>query len=461
MEKLKKNQKFENVVQDLSLDGNGVVKCDGLVVFVPGALSGETVNGVVINAKSKYVIGKAMEIINPSKDRVSPPCPYFLKCGGCNIQHMNYESQLKFKREQVQKLLGDCVAVEETVPSDNWRYRNKVSLPIGDNGEVGLFRQGSHTIIPIEDCLITREFIKLLIQAAKEIINAGAKLKHVVAREIAEKICITLVVKNKKDVDCNKAIEVLNKYFKNYDLNLNINTLDNNVILSDNFINVKGDGLLTHETLGIKCNVSNGSFFQVNKKISEAIYKEVLGLIDNNSIVLDCYSGAGLLTAILSKRAKKCYGIEIVKSATIEADKLKRENNILNMENINGDCVEVLPKLVGKLKGEKVNIVVDPPRKGLDKKVLETIVSVKPDKIIYISCNPATLARDASIIISSGYKCLSAKPFDMFPQTNHVETLCVFEKPKQVKKMPKQKFNYQDKYFGFYDDIKIASNDEW
>ena len=461
MEKLKKNQKFKSTVVDLYYDGNGVAKCDGLVVFIPGVLKGEEVEGVIINAKSKYVVGKAQEIINKSQDRIEPLCPYFLKCGGCNLQHMKYSEQLKFKKQQIQKLLGDDVNVEDTFASNEYRYRNKVALPVGVNGDIGFYRLGSHNIVPVTDCPICGEFVKPLIQAANELVKNNMKIKHVVARELSGHIIITLVVFDKKDIDKEKTINVFDKFFNNYSINININKLDNNVILSDKFINLKGDDSIEHKSLDVVTHVSNGSFFQVNQSVSEEIYKQVLANIDNNSVVIDCYSGAGLMTAILAKRAKKCYGIEIVKSATEDANKLKKENNILNMENINGDCAEVLPKLAAKLLKEKVNMVVDPPRKGVDKKVLETIISVKPDKIIYVSCNPATLARDAEIIKQAGYSIAFAKGFDMFPQTHHVETLCVFIKPKVQKKVVQSKPNFKDKYFNFYDDIKIASNDEW
>lgn len=461
MEQLKKNQKFNEEVIDLSYEGNGVVKCDGLVAFIPGVLVGENVEGVIINAKSKFVVGKAQNISNFSKDRVEPRCPYFLKCGGCQLQHLEYNAQLEFKRAQVQRLLGDAVKIEKTVPSTEYRYRNKVALPVDENGNIGLYRQGSHNVIEVEDCAICKDFIKPLISASKEIIKKGNKLKHVVCRSLSDKLMITLVVKDKKDVNTTDVKNILDNYFKDYSLNLNINTLDNNVILSDKFMNVYGDEQIKHKALDVVCNISNGSFFQVNQEISEAIYKKVLSVVDNNSVIIDCYSGTGLLTAILSKRAKKCYGIEIVESATNEANKLKIENNILNMENINGDCKVVLPKIVGRLKDEKVNIVVDPPRKGLDKKVAQTILSVKPDKIVYISCNPATLARDAQIFLDGGYSYAFAQTFDMFPQTSHVETLCVFELKKDKKKQAAQNQNFKSKYFGYYDDVKIASNDEW
>lgn len=461
MSELKKNQKFNAEIIDLSASGNGVAKINGEAVFVPGTLPGEEIEGVVINCKSKFAIGKMQKITRESENRVVPKCKYFLKCGGCGLQHLNYKSQLEFKREQVERLLGGRVKVQGTFSTGEYFYRNKVAFPVSDAGEIGMYRTGTHTVVPLDDCVICKPFAKKLLAAGKEIIAGGAKIKHVLARELSGKILITFVTENEKNVDTKMAIKVLDNYFDDYQLNLNINTLGNNVILSDKFVDIKGNGEIEHDALGVRVKVSNGSFFQVNEMVSEEIYRRVLQLIDNNSVVVDCYSGAGLLTAILSKRAKTCYGIEIVKSAIADADKLKAENHIYNMKNINGDCKIELPKLATKLAKEKVNIVVDPPRKGLDKSVILTIVSAKPVRVIYISCGPATLARDVAIFEENGYKLVSAQTFDMFPQTPHVETLAVLEP--QSKTLPaKRKENAaKNKYFAFYDDVKIASDDEW
>lgn len=438
---VRKNDIVKGIIQDFNNEGLGVLKTeDGLVVFVLNALPGEEVEAVIINAKSKFAIAKPLLFKNQSENRVTPPCPHFLSCGGCDLMHLSHSQQKLFKQNKVKnvfkQIAGIDLEVQPLISLNQTRYRNKIALPVQDQ-KIGLFRKNSHNLITVKDCLITEEWNKQLIEIINKYMeeskissfdeqtNSGI-LKHIVARYINDSILVTLVVTTDKIPKQKLLIDLLKSSFNNFGLNLNINNLNNNVILSNNWKHLFGLKELTSFEEGIIYPVSNASFYQVNNEIKTAIYHKVLELIPSNHIVIDAYSGAGLLSGIISKKAKKCFGVEIIPQATKNANELKEKNNLTNLENLNGDCVEIIPKLVKKLKNEKLIITLDPPRKGCDKKVLEAITASKPEKIIYISCDPATLARDAKLIISNGYTIDLVQPYDMFPNTAHVETLAVF-----------------------------------
>lgn len=440
---LRKNDIVKGTIVDLNDDGQGILKHNGQVVFCLNALPGEEVEGVIINTKSKIAILKPDKIENACKDRILPACPYFLKCGGCDLEHLSYKKQLEFKTNKVKSALKRNAHIDYNVSPcislNEYRYRNKIALPISANGKIGLYRKNSHSTLEVEDCIITEAWNKTLISVINEYIEKSrisiynettkqGSLKHIVARNINNSILITLVLNDDDLTHKDILIDLLSRNFSRFGLNININKLHNNVILSDTWKHIYGLKELTANEEGITYPVSNASFYQVNNEIKNAIYLNVLSLIDSSSTVIDAYSGAGLLSAIISKKAKKCYGVEIVQEATENANKLKKLNHLTNLENINGDCTKVIPTLVKNLTGDII-VTLDPPRKGCDKKVLDAIVGALPNKIIYISCNPQTLARDLEIILSSNkYKLSLVQPYDMFPQTSHVETLLVVEK---------------------------------
>ena len=332
------------------------------------------------------------------------------------------------------KICGNepCVASENV-----YGYRNKIALPVvqGENGAViGLYKVASHNIVEIDDCLIQKPFTKKLIAIFKEYFKnnnitgfneetKSGQVKHIVARQIQNKMLITIVATTKNLPNLNTLYETLKNEFSEIGLNININNLNNNVILTNTFFHVAGFSELELTECGIKVNVNANSFYQVNDYIKTKIYERVCQLVGENGVVIDAYSGAGLLTAILSKSAKQVYGVEIVEAATKNANDLIKQNGITNVKNINGDCAKVVPELVNTLK-TNATVVLDPPRKGCDAKVLNAIVNSNAEKIIYVSCNPATLARDLGFILKSEkYVLTQVTPFDMFPQTKHVETV--------------------------------------
>lgn len=441
---VRKNDIVNGTIIDMNDDGQGVLKTtNNQVVFVPNSITGEEVNVQIINTKSKFAIAKVNEFLTTSEYRQNPPCEYFSKCGGCDIMHCNKNFQISFKTKKVQncfkKIANIDVIVNNCISVNNLRYRNKIAIPVSYNGEIGLYRKNSHSVLKITDCLITQEWNKTLIECINEYISKSniscyneetktGLLKHIVARHINDSILITLVINGENIPHLETLINILTVKFENFGLNLNINKLHNNVILSNKWKHLYGLQELIASEYGIEYPVANASFFQVNDKIKSLIYENVLSLIDSNSTVIDAYSGAGLLSAIISKKAKHCYGIEIIPEATDNANRLKTKNNLINLQNINGDCSIELPKLIEKLNNDNIIVTLDPPRKGCDKKVLNAIIKSKPNKIIYISCDPATLARDSKIILDSlNYKINFVQPYDMFPNTKHVESLVCFE----------------------------------
>jgi len=445
MSMIKKNDIIDVEILNLGCNGEGVAKYEGVVLFVPFSLPGEIVRVQVINTKQKAYICKVKEILKASPNRVDAVCPYFTKCGGCQLQHLNYNDSLVFKRQLVQDAITHIGKIDYVVndcePSNKqYFYRNKLALPI-DKGSrsVGMFRTASHSIVPIDNCYIQEEWCKDIVSVFNEYLqhsdvsiydesaNTGL-IRHLVVRRVNDGLIITVVVNGDDLKDCQLLINGFKSKFSNFGLNININKTNSNIILTNEYKHLFGLKDIEVEEYGVKYSINNASFMQVNDYIKHKIYDEVLSEISANDIVIDAYSGAGLLTAIMSRKCKKAYGIEIIKPAVDVANSLKICNNILNMENVCGDTTKELPKLVKSLK-EKFVVVLDPPRKGCSKEVMETLSKVKPEKIIYISCNPSTLARDLFNLKSFNdcYEIEKIKPFDMFPNTKHVETLAVLK----------------------------------
>lgn len=445
---MKKNDKLNLTIQNYGCNAEGVAIFDGQVVFVPYSAVGENVDCTIIKKTNKTNLAKIDQIKKPSTNRIMPPCPYFAKCGGCQIQHLQYQTALKIKTDIVQNAISrigkinfdvsNCIASEK-----QYSYRNKISMPINPKTKcLGMYRPDSHNIVDIDACLLQKEKTNKLInifngylkQTKNSIYDEQTKtglLKSIVAREINDCLLVTVVINGDNLPDANNLYNTLSHIFDSVGLSININKLNNNVILTDKFVNLYGDNSAHIKEYEIEYQINNQSFLQVNDNIKHKIYDKIFEET-KDEIVIDAYSGAGLLSAMIAKHAKKVFGIEIVTEATNLANQLAKQNNISNLKNINGDCAKELPKLFSNLLQEEkqnLTIVLDPPRKGCDKNVLESILKVCPNKIIYLSCDPSTLARDLNIIIQSNiYNIKSIQPYDMFPQTKHVETLAVLTK---------------------------------
>ncbi len=434
---LNKNDTLRVTIVDLNDDGQGIAKVDGEVIFVPNALVGEEVDIVIINAKSKFKIGKVQNRLVSSSERVKPECPYFPACGGCTIMHLNYDAQLSLKRKRVVSALariGDILFdVDPVVPSERLHYRNKLALPVNEKGEIGLYRTNTHTIVPIDDCLTTLPYARKLIGVLKTYLaqvlvadGTNKHIKHFVARQVGDSLLVCVVTNGKTLPKKEIFVSLITSAFKKVCISQNINELNSNVIFSNNFKLIYGEPAKA-SAFGVNYTLSSASFAQINDQICARIYGDIVDQINTADVVVDAYSGAGLLSSIMAKKARVVYGIEIIKPATEDADKLKKANAITNLFNINGDCAQKLPELVKKIT-DPFTVVLDPPRKGADPKVLNAICKSAPRKIIYLSCNPSTLARDLKILLAANYRLTSVTPYDMFPCTSHVETLAILEK---------------------------------
>lgn len=435
---LEKNQELEVEICAYASEGQGIARVDGFVVFVPFTIVGEKVKIHIIKVTKSFAVGKLLEVIKPSKERVEPKCKHYYKCGGCSLQHMSYACQLEFKKQVVQdalqKLGGfEKVKVENVIASNNmFEYRNKSAFPLytDENGvlRVCMYKGMSHNPIYIDECLITNvtnmNIAFAFQKIANEFFNSSKNdFVHLVVRTIENKSLVTIVtkkhIKNAK-VMFEALKNTLSLSEKDFGLFECIKKTDNNVILDGEISHLFGLESINFDVLEIRTSVSPMSFFQINLDIMKKIYEKVNKLV-SGEIVVDAYSGAGLMSAILAKSAKKVYGIEIVKEATADANCLAKLNNIKNLVNINGDTSVVLPEIQKEI-GE-YTLVLDPPRKGIDETVAKTICEYKPSSIVYVSCNPATLARDLKVISAGGYEICMVEPYDMFPETAHVETV--------------------------------------
>lgn len=470
----------EITVEDLGMNGEGIGRADGKTVFVPFTLPGEHVEAEILSGKKNMLFARAMRLSELSSGREQPLCPVFGKCGGCQLQHMRYGMQLSAKAKLVEtcfrKIAGIAVSVAAPGNSPSiYRYRNKLQLPVGQssNGPVfGFFEDGSHRIVPVSDCMLHPDWNSALIRIAGDFMRRFGidgyderthcgTVRHLVAREVQGQLIVAVVVNAAALPHAEELGRELMREFPSASLWVNVNRERTNVILGKQFTHICGERSVFGESMGIRYGVHPNSFAQVNDAVRDKIYAKAVEFAGEESegCIIDAYSGAGLLTAILSRHCKQVYGIEIVPQAVEDADRLCRENGICNMRNFSGDCAELLPPLMARLRGEAVatlpsalkgvpkgefrnspvTVVLDPPRKGCAPEVLRALLQACPERIVYISCNPATLARDVGMLVGTvslgsrptdapSYRIDCVKPYDLFPQTKHVETVVLLSR---------------------------------
>ena len=427
-------------IHGLGSSGEGVGKIDGLAVFVEGALPNEEVLAEIDTRKKNYAVGRLVEVVKKSSERVEPFCPLYKDCGGCQLQHLSYTAQLKWKRQQVVdaiERIGKISGVEifDTLGMENpLRYRNKMQFPVGKNLQIGCYARGSHKIIDTQSCMIQNELNDKILAAVRNVAQKfnlqpynedthKGFLRHVMGRVGCNgEFMIVLVTATKNFPNEKNFVRALLKELTNItSIQQNVQTFHNNVILGHDTKILYGKPTI-HDKIGkLSFNISARSFFQVNTAQAEILYKTALDFAElhGHETIIDAYCGTGTISLFMAKKARKVIGVEVVSSAIADAKKNARENNIRNAEFIVGDVVKVLPRIF-----EPADIViVDPPRAGCDKKVLETFAAMQPEKIIYVSCNPATLARDLKILYELGYQTKKIQPVDMFPFTSHVESV--------------------------------------
>ena len=417
-------------IHGLGSSGEGVGKLGELIVFVEGALPGEEVVAEIITRKKNYAVGRLVEVVKKSSERVEPFCPLYEHCGGCQLQHMSYPAQLKWKRQQVVDAIErigklDGVEIFDTLGMTNpLRYRNKMQFPVGRSNAgilIGCYARGSHKIIDAQSCPIQN----VGLQPYDEDSHKGF-LRHVMGRVGCNgELMIVLVTATKNFPAEKNFVRALRRELPEVtSIQQNVQTYHNNVILGRDTKILFGKSTIHDQIGGLNFNISARSFFQVNTAQAEVLYKTALDFCElrGHETIIDAYCGTGTISLFMARKARKVIGVEVVSSAIADAKKNSRENNIRNAEFLIGDAVKVLPRLLDADVHADV-VVVDPPRAGCDRKVLETFAALEPEKIIYVSCNPATLARDLKILDELNYRVKKIQPVDMFPFTSHIETV--------------------------------------
>ena len=452
---LSKNKEYVVDIVDIGQGGVGIGKYDGFTVFVDGGLINDRIKVRINKSKKNYAVGDIVEIIEESPFRVKRKCSDNLKdCGGCQIQELDYQKQLDIKTNEVKQVISRIGKLEDVVIHDTLgmeepvRYRNKAQFPIqkvNNNPLIGFYKKKSHDIIPTDKCIIQHEINDKIMKIIKTYINAykvrvydekthTGVLRHLVTKVgfTTNEVMVVLVANGKKLPYLKELASVLEENVPGFKtLVVNVNREKTNVILGRENIVVYGDGKINDYIGELVFEISPLSFFQVNPVQTEVLYNKALEYADlkENDTVFDIYCGIGTISLFLAQKAKKVYGIEIVEDAIKDAKINANLNNLDNVEFYVGKAEEVVPKMYKEGKTANV-VVVDPPRKGCDEKVLDTIVSMKPDRVVYVSCNPSTLARDLAYLDERGYKCLEVQPVDMFPHTMHVESVAKLEKIK-------------------------------
>ena len=450
---VKKNEEYIVDIIDNGYEGEGIAKIDNFTIFIPGAIKGEKVKILIVKVTSSHAFGKILEIIKTSESRnANIDCDTYKRCGGCNLRHIKYKDTLKLKRNIVQNLVNKTlktkIEVKDTIGMENpYNYRNKAQYPIGVNKDgkaiIGVFANRTHEVIEFDNCFIqnkeSQEIAKFIcdfvnqknISVYNEKIGKGI-LRHIVIKIglKTDKIMCILVINGKNFKEEKELVDdLVSKFPKIKTIVKNINTKNTNVILGNENVNLYGDGYICDRLGDYIFKISPLSFYQINPVQTEKLYNLAIegASLTGKEIVFDLYCGIGTIGIYMAKHAKKVYGIEIVEQAIEDAKENCKINNIENAEYYAGDTQKLLTDLINNKDIKPDVIVVDPPRKGLDNVTIENIINIKPKKVIYISCNPATLTRDLSKLEET-YDIKSIQPVDMFPFTSHVENVALLVK---------------------------------
>ena len=444
---VKKGDIIEVQISGLGSSGEGVGRYNGFTVFVKNALPEEIVQAEIVLVKKNYAVGVLKQLIKAASERTEPICPVYKECGGCQLQHLSYAGQLKMKQQQVLDALTRIGHLDvEVLPvigcSNPWNYRNKMQFPAAVNTEgkinIGCYAAATHSVIDTGSCLIQKEannevlttvrkwMQRFGISAYDEKTGKGL-VRHVMSRVgVHSGEVMAVLITSAYDIPHKKElIEWLEKYVPGLvSVVQNINKKPTNVVMGSKTRVLYGRPTITDSLGALSFNISAQSFFQVNSEQAEKLYNKALeyAALNGNETVVDVYCDTGTISLYLAKHAAQVYGIEIVPPAIEDAKKNAADNNCHNAEFILGDAAEKLPELLAQGVQPDV-VIVDPPRAGCEQKVLQAIADVKPKRIVYVSCNPASLARDLAYLAERDYKALAAQPVDMFPMTSHVETV--------------------------------------
>lgn len=449
---VEKGKTYELLIHTLGTSGEGVGRYEDFTVFVPNALPGETVRAVIDDVKKSYARGHVVEILKPSKDRVTPPCPLYAQCGGCQLMHLDYMAQLRAKRQQVIDAITrigkqrDVDVLPTLGAATPWNYRNKMQFPVGrEKGKtvIGCFAQGSHAIIDTTDCRIQAQGNNAIVNAVRDVVEKlnisvynedrhTGVLRHVMGRVGLDGDMVVLVTATEKLPHERELVKLLRARLPHVvSIQQNIQTYHNNVILGRETKLLWGRPTIKDRIGRLQFHISPRSFFQVNTAQAEVLYSKALEFanLTGEETVIDAYCGTGTITLFLAQKAREVYGIEIVKPAIQDARKNARDNNVKNATFLVGDATDVMPRLYHQ--GIRADVVVvDPPRAGCTPVVLQTFSHMHPARIVYVSCNPASLARDLAILDELGYQAEKIQPVDMFSMTAHVESVALIRRKK-------------------------------
>lgn len=444
---VQKNEEIEAVFEDLTHDGAGVAKVDGYPLFVKNGLPGEKARIKVIKANKNYGIGRLLELYERSPYRVDIPKEDAPKYGGCQLAHIRYDGQLMYKENQVRQALARIGKIEGArihpmIGMDNpWHYRNKAQVPVGEkNGKLvaGFFKPRTHEILDADESVIQLPAVNEAVRAVKEICRElripaydeehhSGVLRHIMARYGREtgELMVVLITRTVELPHRKKLVDlVVSRLPQVKSIVHNINPKRTNVILGEKTKVLWGNEVIYDKIGDIKFAISAPSFYQVNPVQTKVLYDKALEYagLNGNESVIDAYCGIGTISLFLAQKARKVFGVEVVPEAIEDAKRNAALNGITNVQFEAGAAETVIPKWYEA--GNKADVlVVDPPRKGCDEALLQTILEMKPKKVVYVSCNPATLARDLRILEDGGYRTADVQPVDMFPHTTHVEVV--------------------------------------
>ena len=476
---MKKNDSIELKIEDMGVDGEGIGKYEGMTFFVKDAVIGDTIRAGITKLKKNYGYARVQEILEPSPYRVQPECPLYARCGGCQIQAMDYRQQLCYKQKKVRgnliriggfaPELIDSVMEEIVGMEQPYRYRNKAQFPIGADRDgmpvAGFYAARTHNIIPVEDCKLgvtqNEQILGVVLSYMRENgvrpydeTTGRGLVRHVLIRYgfTSKELMVCLVINRETLPQEKKLVDALCKIEGMTSISVNINRKNTNVILGEETRTVWGSDYITDQIhlrdcdhdfaltdTAIAYHISPQSFYQVNPVQTEKLYSLALSYagLTGRETVWDLYCGIGTISLFLAQKAGKVYGVEIVPQAIEDARSNAALNGITNASFFVGKAEEVLPEFYEK-ESRKPDadmlhpdvIVVDPPRKGCDEKCLETMLRMEPDRIVYVSCDPATLARDLKILCGGGYALRKVRPVDQFGHTTHVETVVLLSHKK-------------------------------
>ena len=446
---VKKNEEYVVEILDNGFGGEGIAKIEGFTIFIPNAIKGEKCEILIVKVLTSHAYGKILKIIQASPERVEVDCSTYKRCGGCDLRHMTYDNTLELKKNAVQSLVNKSlkqkVEAEKTIGMENpFYYRNKAQYPLGldkdGNPAFGIFAQRTHTIIPIDKCFIQTEISQEIAKTILEFIkennipvyneeNQTGLFRHIVVKvgKYTNEVMCILVINGKNFPKEEKLVELLcNKHKNIRTIVKNINDKNTNVILGRENINLYGDGYIEDKLGDYTFKISPLSFYQINPVQAEKLYNIAIesANLNKEDILFDLYCGIGTIGIFASKYVKKVYGIEIVEQAIKDAKENAKMNDIQNIDFIVGDVEQAFDELINKKNIIPTAIIVDPPRKGLDDRTIENIIKVRPKRLVYISCNPATMVRDLAKLEDT-YTITKIQPVDMFPYTKHVECVAV------------------------------------